>query len=235
MYRTRISKIINSGNIKQRMMLLSEEIARVKYGKDNLLTDYEFNSLNDSFQSKEEKELYNRFKEVDRIATRAIVNLQGLYFNIRLNNSDLNSYILLSHNIGQSENIVNAILSNIKDPKNRKKAADFSIDSGRLAFSTNLVDNYGYINFSMETKNNKINLLELIDTTKTSLNYNLMKFKSWKQSLTDYLDNNGFIVNTYNEMILKLTDEIKAISLYHDNIKISNEHYDWFMKYVLVN
>ena len=45
MNKAAISRIINSGNMNQRMQLLSEEIARAKYGRDQLLTDFEFNSL----------------------------------------------------------------------------------------------------------------------------------------------------------------------------------------------
>lgn len=221
--------------MNQRMMLLAEEIARVKYGKDNLLTDYEFNSLNESFQSKEEKKLYNRYKKADKIVNRGLVNLQGLSFNIRLNNSDLNSYILLSYNIGQSENIVNAVLSNIEDIKKRERIATFSIDFGKLGFSENSVDNDGYINFSLDTNNPKINLLELIDTLKKSLNYNLVRFKSWKRALTDYFNINNIDVKSYNEIIQNLTDTVKtnSIGIPYDEIKVNHVYYDEFTNHVL--
>lgn len=234
MNKTRISKIINSGNMNQRMMLLSEEIARVKYGKDNLLTDFEFNSLNDSFQSTDERILYKKYKEVDKIAVKATVNLQGLSFNIKLNNSDLNSYILLSHNIGQSENIVNAVLSNIKDSKDRKKAANFSLNFGRLVFSDDSVDNDGFIHYSLRKKNKKVNLLELTDTAKNSLKFNIQQFKSWKQALIDYLHENDIHVKTYNEIIQNLTDDVRTNNLVYDDIKINSKHYDWFFTHVLM-
>ena len=231
-----ISKILNSGNMNQRMILLSEEIARAKYGNDKLLTDYEFNSLNDSFQGKYEKELYQRYQEADKIADRALVNLQGLSFKIRLNNSNLKSYMLLSFNISQTENIVNMILSNIDNQKKRKNVAKRCVNFCGLSFSDCSVDDYGFVDFKLNSKNKKVNLQDLIGETNKSLEYNIKQFKSWKTSLMDYLKSNGIVIKTYNEIIQKLTDSVNSTTttLSYNEIKIDNNQYDWFLKNVLV-
>jgi len=222
--------------MNQRMQLLSEEIARAKYGRDQLLTDFEFNSLNESFQNKEEKKMYTRYKEADAVAERALVNLQGLSFNIRLNISNVNTYAALSFNIGQTENIVNAILSNIDDKVNRKKLADKSIDACKIAFSDNSVGKDGFVNLKMDSANNELNLEKMIKSSNESLHKNLSRFKSWESALIDYFQSKNVEIRTYSEILHSIVDSIVSASSdsLFDHIDINTDDYEWFLKYVLV-
>ena len=230
-----LSKVINSGNVYRRLELLAEEVARVKYGKSKLLTDFEFNYLTDSFTQFNETKLFNKYKKADEDVERALTNLQGLYFNILLNHSNLTSCILMTRNIESAEDIINSVLSQINDKNERKKAANECVKFNRLVFSDKTVDKEGFVSFNLNTNNN-FNLLTQIKDAEQSLYFNLTRLVSWKKAVTDYIDKNQFDVKTYNEQIQFFTDNLKSFIIpNYREPKIDKSHYDWFWKYVLAS
>ena len=115
-----IGKILTTGSTKQRLLLLAEDNARAKYSQERLLTDHEINQLSESFKKPNEIQLWNKWLKVDRVVTSAIINLQGLKFEVLMNYSNLRGYILVWNSIENAELLVNSVLHEIKDPKERK-------------------------------------------------------------------------------------------------------------------
>ena len=52
-----IGKILTTGSLKQRILLIAEDIARGKYFQEKLLTDSDFNQLSNSFKKPNEIKL----------------------------------------------------------------------------------------------------------------------------------------------------------------------------------
>ena len=90
-----IGKILTTGSTKQRLLLLAEDNARAKYSQERLLTDHEINQLSESFKKPNEIQLWNKWLKVDRVVTSAIMNLQGLKFEVLMHYSNLRGYILV--------------------------------------------------------------------------------------------------------------------------------------------
>lgn len=223
-----ISKILITGSAKQRALLLAEDIARGKYSQEPILTDHEFNSISDSFKKPNEIKIYNRFKRAEGIVSNALLNLQGLKFELLMNYSNLRGYIILWNSIENTEQIVNTILHEIKDKKERKRIAEKGAKGGKLLLSKNTVDKEAYleikIDFEQETfidengkmigfKNkptlNKSNsLLFLMNNVKKEVIASATKFISWSKAIEDFMEEEGFNVKTYEELLNSMRKDI---------------------------
>lgn len=145
-----IGKILTTGSAKQRLLLIVEETARGKYFLDRILTDSEFNQLSDSFKKPNEIRLWNEFRKVDESVTNGIVNLQGLLYEVKMNYSNLRGYILTWYTIENSEVLVNSVLHEIKDVKERKRIAKDGAKGVRVLFSKVLPDEEGYVEIDID-------------------------------------------------------------------------------------
>jgi len=145
-----IGKILTTGSTRQRLLLIVEDIARSKYFQEKLLTDSEFNQLSDSFRKPNEIKLWNKFLKIDEGVTNAIVNLQGLLFEVKMNYSNLRGYILTWNAIENAETLVNSVLHEIKDVKDRRRIAKDGAKGIDLLFSRTTPDEEGYINIDID-------------------------------------------------------------------------------------
>ena len=98
-----IGKILTTGSPKQRLLLLAEDNARAKYSQEGLLTEHEINQLSESFKKPNEIQLWNKWLKVDRVVSTAIMNLQGLKFEVLMHYSNLRGYILVWETIQEAE------------------------------------------------------------------------------------------------------------------------------------
>ena len=235
MNRYQLSKIINSGLLCQRMSLLAEEIARVKYGYDNLLSDFEFKALNKSFSTSEEKMLYNRYKRADSKVEKAIVNLNVIYEAIYQHQSVSNHIYMIEMTIQNAEQMVNSVLSEIKDKNERLKFATKSIQGMRFLLTESKIDKEGFVQLDVESRNNKMSLLDYDEQNEKVLDENIVIFLSWKKALIDYMNNINFRVPTYTNIINGLNDRLDQIIACQKGKKyqIDQIHYDWFCEHVL--
>ena len=149
-----IGKILTTGSPKQRILLIAEDIARGKYFQEKLLTDSDFNQLSNSFKKPNEIKLWNEFRRLDDTVTNAIVNLQGLKFEVLMNYSNLRGYILVWNSIENTELLVNSVLHEIKDPKERKRIAEDGAKGIDLLFSKTEPDQEGYIEIKVDFEEN---------------------------------------------------------------------------------
>jgi len=229
-----ISTILKSGTPKQRILLIAEQIARSKfYGTgDPLLTDREFNQLSDSFKSDKEIKLWNRYKNIDAVVTNAIMNLQGLKYEVLMHYTNLRGYVFLWNNLEHSELLVNSVLHEIKDPEERKRIAERAVKSKGInaLFSKNFIDEEGYVETSIDFLHNSYkdedgnridykdipretregSLFYLIETVKEDAIRSASKWLGWYEALNDYIDSEGFNLKTYKNILETLEGEVRS-------------------------
>jgi hypothetical protein len=223
-----ISKVLTTGSAKQRMLLIAEDIARGKYFKDKLLTDREFNQLSDSFKKSNEIKLWNEFRNADATVGNALINLQGLLFEIKMNYSNLRGYILVWNSIENTELLVNSVLHEIKDAKERRRIAENGSKGIDLLFSKTEPDQEGYLEikidfeeYSYKDKNGKEvgykekgiktrehSLWYVMNNVKKETEISIIRYLSWESAILDYMDEKGFNVKTYKDKIQEMTDQV---------------------------
>ena len=214
-----ISKILKQGTAKQRALLLAEDIARAKHNKDKILTDHEFNEISDSFNKPNEIKVYNKFRRADSIVGNALLNLQGLKFEVLMHYSNLRGYIILWNAIENTEQIVNIILHEVKDKKERERIAKKGAKGGQILLSRNTVDEEAYLDIEIDfnsidfvDENGKIDfkskkttkensLLFLMNNVKRDIINSATRFISCSQALEDFMEEEGFNIKTYKDLL----------------------------------
>jgi hypothetical protein len=257
-----IGKILTTGSPKQRILLIAEDIARSKYFQEKLLTDSDFNQLSNSFKKPNEIKLWNEFRKLDETVTNAIVNLQGKMFEVLMNYSNLRGYILVWNTIENTELLVNSVLHEIKDPKERKRIAEDGAKGIDLLFSKTEPDKEGYIEINIDPKEEKISLQYAMNNVKKEVETSVIKYLSWESATLDFMEERGFNVKTYKQQIKLMTTQVynpiigwakysgelntglphprleKIIKKYAicpniGEIKVDEEEYNWFRRYFL--
>jgi hypothetical protein len=223
-----IGKLLTTGSPKQRALLIAEDIARGKYFKDKLLTDREFNQLSDSFKKSNEIKLWNEFRNADATVTNALINLQGLLFEIKMNYSNLRGYILVWNSIENAELLVNSVLHEIKDPKERRRIAENGSKGIDLLFSKTEPDQEGYLEIKIDfekdsyrdengkpigfkekpKKTKEYSLWYVMNNVKQEAITSVIKYLSWERAILDYMESKGFNVKTYKEKIKEMTAQV---------------------------
>jgi hypothetical protein len=210
-----IGKLLITGSPKQRLILIAEDRARGKLLQEKLLTDHEFNELSKSFKKPNEIKLYNEFREADATVINAIINLQGLMFEVLMNYSNLRGYILVWNSIENAELLVNSVLHEIKDPKERKRIAEDGAKGIDLLFSDTETDQEGYIEIKIDRygesigfKDKRTSLWYVMNNVKKEVETSVIKYLSWESAILDFMDNKGFNVKTYKEQIKQMTTKV---------------------------
>ena len=223
-----IGKILTTGSPKQRLLLLAEDNARAKCSQERLLTDHEINQLSESFKKPNEIQLWNKWIKVDRVVSTAIMNLQGLKFEVLMHYSNLRGYILVWETIQEAEVLSNHILHEIKDQEERIKISSQAGKLGRFLFTDIQTDKEGYldinIDFEKDTyrdedgkytdikekriKSKKHSLWYVMNNVKKEAIGSAIKFLSWREAILDYMEEEGFSIKTYRDMINSMTEDI---------------------------
>jgi hypothetical protein len=223
-----IGKILTTGSPKQRILLIAEDIARGKYSQDKLLTDHEFNQLSESFKKPNEIKLWNEFRRLDETVANAINNLQGVKFEVLMNYSNLRGYILVWNSIENTELLVNSVLHEIKDPKERKRIAEDGAKDINLLFSKTEPDQEGYIEIKVDfekdsykdengkligykekpRKTKEYSLWYVMNNVKKEVENSVIKYLSWESALLDFMEDKGFNVKTYKDIIKEMTTQV---------------------------
>ena len=225
-----IGKILLTGSPKQRILLIVEDIARGKHFQKKLLTDTEFTQLSNSFIKPNEIKLYNEFRKLDETVTSAIINLQGKLFEVLMNYSNLRGYILVWNSIENTELLVNSVLHEIKDPKERKRIAEDGAKGIDLLFSKTEPDQEGYIEIKVDfekdsymdengkligykekpKKTKEYSLWYVMNNVKKEVETSVIKYLSWESATLDFMDERGFNIKTYKEAIKQMTTQVYA-------------------------
>jgi hypothetical protein len=223
-----IGKILTTGSSKQRLLLLLEDTARAKYGEERLLTDSEVNQLSDSFKKPNEIKLWNDWLKVDRAVSNAIMNLQGLKYEVLMHYSNLRGYILVWDTIQQAEVLSNHILHEIKDQEERIKISSLAGKLGKFLFTDIQTDKEGYLDINIDfeedsykdekgnevganekgVKTKKYSLWYVMNNVKTEAINSAIRFLSWREAIIDYMEEEGFTVKVYRDKIYLMTEDI---------------------------
>ncbi len=257
-----IGKILTTGSPKQRILLIAEDIARGKYFQEKLLTDSDFNQLSNSFKKPNEIKLWNEFRCLDDTVNNAIINLQVQKFEVLMNYINLRVYILVWNSIENTELLVNSVLHEIKDPKERKRIAEDGAKGIDLLFSKTEPDQEGYIEINIDHKEEKYRLLKVMNNVKKEVEISVIRYLSWERATLDFMEERGFKVKTYIEQLKIMTAKVYdpivgwgkysgkldspvshprleklmkkyAISPNMEDLKVDEEEYSWFRKYFL--
>lgn len=262
MAKKNIDKVLTSGSPKQRLLLIAEERARGKYFKERLLTEGEFNKLNESFRKPNEVKLWNEFRNLDETITNAIINLQGKMFEVLMNYSNLRGYILVWNTIENAELLVNSVLHEIKNQEERRRIAKAVATDVDILLVKTEPDQEGYIDINIDPKEEKINLQYAMNNVKKEVETSVIRYLSWERATLDFMEERGFNVKTYKEQIKIMTAKIYepiigwdkysgeipsplshprlerivkkyAICPNMDDLKVDEEEYNWFRRYFL--
>ena len=262
MAKKNIDKVLTSGSPKQRLLLIAEERARGKYFKKRLLTEGEFNKLNESFRKPNEVKLWNEFRNLDETITNAIVNLQGKMFEVLMNYSNLRGYILVWNTIENAELLVNSVLHEIKNQEERRRIAKAGATDVNILLVKTEPDQEGYIDINIDPKEEKISLRYAMNNVKKEVETSVIRYLSWERATLDFMEERGFNVKTYKEQLKKMTAKIYepiigwdkysgeissllshprleriakkyAICPNMDDLKVDEEEYNWFKRYFL--
>jgi len=228
MRKTDIGKILTTGSAKQRAILYWENIARGKYFQEKLLTESDRIQLLDSFKKPNEIKLWNEFRKLDDTVTNAIVNLQGVLFEVKMNYSNLRGYILVWNYIENAELLVNSVLHEIKDPKERKRIAEDGAKGIGLLFSKTEPDQEGYIEIKVDfesdsyldengkpigykdkpRKTKEYSLWFVMNNVKKEVETSVIKYLSWERATLDFMEERDFNVKTYKQRIKQMTTQV---------------------------
>lgn len=262
MAKKNIDKVLTSGSPKQRLLLIAEERARGKYFKERLLTEGEFNKLNESFRKPNEVKLWNEFRNLDDTITNAIINLQGKMFEVLMNYSNLRGYILVWNTIENAELLVNSVLHEIKNQEERRRIAKAVATDVDILLVKTEPDQEGYIDINIDPKEEKISLQYAMNNVKKEVETSVIQYLSWERATLDFMEERGFNVKTYKEQIKIMTAKIYepiigwdkysgeissplshprlerivkkyAICPNMDDLKVDEEEYNWFKRYFL--
>ena len=215
MRKKNLSKILTTGTLKQRALLLAEEIAQGKYGTEEtvgedkaLLTTEEFRELVNSFKEPKELALYNKFKKADETVTNALLNLQGLTQEILSLKSTIRGYVLLWNALENSELMANFILGEIEEEQRIEIAKKVKRNINFLMADVE-ADVEGFLDFNTTHSTEKeTNLYKYIQETREATKQQIIKFISWREAIVNYMDETGFKVKTYQNLIKKMTDKV---------------------------
>ena len=262
MAKKNLDKVLTSGSPKQRLLLIAEERARGKYFKERLLTEGEFNKLNESFRKPNEVKLWNEFRNLDETITNAIVNLQGKMFEVLMNYSNLRGYILVWNTIENAELLVNSVLHEIKNQEERRRIAEAGATDVNILLVKTEPDQEGYIDINIDPKEEEISLQYAMNNVKKEVETSVIRYLSWERATLDFMEERGFNVKTYKEQLKKMTAKIYepiigwdkysgeissllshprleriakkyAICPNMDDLKVDEEEYNWFKRYFL--
>lgn len=210
-----ISKIIIQGTPKQRIALMAEDNARKKYGQESLLSELEVKQLTNSFKKPNEVALWNKWYKVDTLLTGAIMNLQGLKYEVLMHYSNLRGYILVWDTIQEAEELSNHILHEIKNHKERIRIAQEAGKISSFLFSDIDVDpKEGYIHLNIdfmrdpEEPEKDFSLWYIMTNVNERAVNSAIKFISWREAILDFMEEEGFTIKAYKDMVKAISEEI---------------------------
>jgi hypothetical protein len=218
-----IGKVLAKGSLKQRLLLLAEDTARGKYFQERLLSQEERRAINDSIKTPREFKVYEEFRSLDERVTNAITNLQGLSFEVLLEQANIRGYILLWHTTEKAELLANSILHEIKDPQERLRIANKGSKDIELLFTQTEIDTEGYldieVDFTKEIPTGKgkekvatkdFTLLHILQEQKKQAETVAIRLLSWEQAILDFMEDKGFNVKIYKANIKELGDRART-------------------------
>ena len=205
-----IGKILTTGTARQKILLLAESKARNTYFQEKLLTDVEYSQILGSLKKPNEIRLWKKYRKMDEDVINSLSHLQGQLFSVLRNYSNLRGYILVWNTIENAEHLVNYVLHEIKDPKERKKVANKGANDVYFLFCKNEIDQEGYLDIQIDFEENETDekenrkpgktreytFLDIMQNVKKDVEASVIKYKSWERAILDFMEDNGFNIKS---------------------------------------
>jgi len=247
-----INKILKNSDPKQRAIIFFDDIAKELFGQKNRLKNSEREEIYNSFQSREETNIYNQYYRFFDKSCMAICEIEK-----RQNKIDHLQYMLVAaitemgskyEMIDQTINILDEILAENLIAKNKKK--EFALKSATLIanFDEQIIPEFIYKMLERESEkeadNDKPNtlILEKSDESykseenmKISQIYSLQHFvQIIKARIIQQLETIQFcqkyLKTEYEEIGIKLTGFSEKISKIDEDIAETKEFIDGFCR-----
>jgi hypothetical protein len=137
--------------------------------------------------------------------------------------SNLRGYILVWETIQEAEVLSNHILHEIKDQEERIKISSLAGKLGRFLFTDIATDQEGYLDINIDfekerpkgakekidsDRDKRYTLWYVMNNVKGEAINSAIKFLSWREAILDYMEEEGFTIKTYKDMINSMTEDI---------------------------
>lgn len=210
MAKSDIGKIITSGSIRQKLLLIADDRAREHFSYDRLLTDFEHNLIRDSFKTNNEIKLWNLYIKFDELLIQSINNLRVLIYEFLMYVQDFKGFLMVWNTLENTEQLVNLSLHELKNINKRKEVAK-DISKGVYLLLGNIeIDKEGYI--EIKTKFDTVNksdtpirkedsLTFVIDFKRQQIEKTATKYISWEAAIIDFMNDNNINIKTYKDIL----------------------------------
>jgi len=189
-----ISKILTKGSVKQRVILLANEIGERGYGGKGNLSDKELDELHNSFKTNEEIRLYNKFKKQEGLI-RNVIGALGQIQNAYLERiAVFTGFVMLNYSYQETEEIINVVLSNIED-KNVKKKVLKVLTKQKLLYSQKIeIKDKDFISIKEEEEEGISYMMRIVRDQAKEI---LIQYKTILKAVRDSIEETGFKVKAY--------------------------------------
>lgn len=223
---------------KSLLNVLFENFARMKYEKAGALpaihNEAEIQEAIDLFQSPKEKAMYNKWLDMDYTVSMAIINLDGLRFEVLRNYSNLRGYFLMMNALIEGEQLVNKALGEIKDIDERIQAAA-NVSKSPMVFTTikatgdHLQLDIDFARVLGKKKNETVPIVALVFNVKKEAIHSATKFISWRAAILDTMNGAGFNIKTYRSKIDEYYESVSNPQL--TVVESKNKSHDGFFSF----
>jgi len=207
-----ISKIIDTGTAKQKVLLLTEDVAKRKSGMAPILSEEAFQVLLSSISKPNEVRLYNQFRKIDHAVTIGLYVLNQSRMIYRMHISDLRGYALLWESYQRAEETANMILHEITDEDERSRIAKKAASHTAFVLANPTVDKEGYLEIKVKDlhKKDDDSLLKAIAAVRGDAEKELGRTLGYAHALLDYMSERGFKVPTYYDKVKDIIKDVQS-------------------------
>ncbi|PRY13742.1 hypothetical protein CLV24_105112 [Pontibacter ummariensis] len=207
-----ITKTISSGTAKEKVLLLTEDVARRKSGSEPILSEEDFHALLSSVERPQERRLYNQFRKIDQTVTTGLYVLNQSRVLYRMHISDLRGYALMWEAYQRAEELANFILHETRDKAERTRIAQKAASYSSFLLADLKIDQEGYVEVSAESsqKPDTASLLKAIAGVRREAEKELSRTLGYAQALLDYMEERDFKVKTYQDKVKDVMKDVQT-------------------------
>ena len=222
MIKKNISRILEKGSAKQRMILLANHIAETATDKPGFLSDSEFTALVESFKTPAEIKLYRRYKEANTALQALLPYLSQLRLLYNIEIARIEGLCLLDFTYREIEDLISFTLYTIKDEKQKAELLETFVNNSSFLFANpkkKIEQREGEIReyYELSTteprrrssgEGDNITFTAMALGRKERAMSLLSRIKTLLKALRDYIEENDFRIETYTDFIDTIEKEV---------------------------
>jgi len=222
MSKKNISRILEKGSAKQRIVLLSNHIAETATDKPGFLSDSEFTTLVESFKTPAEIKLYRRYKEANTALQALLPYLSQLRLLYNIEIARIEGLCLLDFTYREIEDLISFTLYTIKDEKQKAELLETFVNNSSFLFANpkkKIEQREGEIReyYELSTteprrrssgEGDNITFTAMALGRKERAMSLLSRIKTLLKALRDYIEENDFRIETYTDFIDTIEKEV---------------------------